>query len=52
MKITTYGMSIIVAMMGIFMASAHTGFLFSIIAGIFIGNALRLARKSGQEENL
>ena len=52
MKITTYGKSILIAMAGIFMASANTGYLFSIISGIFIGNALRLARRSGQEENL
>lgn len=51
-KITTYGKSILIAMAGIYMASAHTGYLFSIVSGVFIGTALQIARRAGQEENL
>jgi hypothetical protein len=48
-KMTKYGIAIGVAMMGVFMLSATNGFLFSIIGGIFVGSALKLARQSGEE---
>ena len=51
-KVTTYGKSILVAMAGIYMASATTGYMFSIISGLFIGSALQIAKRAGQEENL
>lgn len=48
-NITKYGQSIIVAMMGVFMVSMSTGIITSAIGGLFIGSALKLARKSGEE---
>lgn len=48
-KISKYGHSIIISMLGIFIAS-YPWLWASFIGGIMIGYGLKLARQSGEED--
>jgi hypothetical protein len=50
MKITTYGHSILISILGLWISLASTGLMWSIFGGTLIGIGLSLARKSGQEQ--
>jgi hypothetical protein len=49
MKITYYGHSILIAMIGVMVIETTNTIGFSLFGGFIIGIALRLARKSGEE---
>ena len=50
MKITTYGHSILISIMGIMICSVNN-LLWAMVGGFMIGTGLYLARKSGYEDN-
>ena len=51
MKVTTYGHSILISILGLWISLASTGLIWSMFGGTLIGFGLVLARKSGKEEN-
>jgi hypothetical protein len=50
MRITTYGHSILISILGLWISLASTGMIWSIFGGTLIGFGLVLARQSGKEE--
>ena len=52
MKITTYGHSILISILGLWICLFSDRLTWSWIGGILIGVGLLLARQSGREENL
>jgi hypothetical protein len=49
-KITTYGHSIIISMIGLWTFLLFPGIIGYFVGGLIIGFALRLARRSGLED--
>ena len=50
MRITTYGHSILISILGLWISLTSTGLMWSWVGGTLIGIGLVLARKSGQEQ--